>query len=325
MEAATGAVIETRGLVKTFAEARAVDGIDLDVPAGGVYGFLGPNGAGKTTTIRILAGLLWPTRGSARILGQPVRPGAPVLGRIGCLIERPAVYPYLSATDNLRVLATARGLPTEELGSSIAAALDRVGLGSVAKRRAGGFSTGMRQRLALAAAFLGRPELVILDEPTNGLDPNGVVDVRRLIASLAADGTTIFLSSHVLPEVEQLCDRIAILRDGRIVAAGSKAEVLGTRERIRVGFDSAADAAAALVLLPTRRSWPVARDGDAAVLVDAPAGEASAVNRLLVEGGLFAADLTVRRPSLEAVFRELTLDEPHEVEPAPAPPSEPGR
>jgi ABC-2 type transport system ATP-binding protein len=318
VEGATGAVIETRGLVKTFAEARAVDGIDLEVPAGGVYGFLGPNGAGKTTTIRILAGLLWPTRGSARVLGQPVRPGAPVLHRVGCLIERPAVYPYLSATDNLRVLATARGLPVETLPSLIAAALDRVGLGGVARRRAGGFSTGMRQRLALAAAFLGRPELVILDEPTNGLDPNGVVDVRQLIASLAADGTTIFLSSHVLPEVEQLCDSIAILRDGQIVAAGSKSEVLGTGERIRVGFDSPDDAAAALALLSARRSWPVARGGDAALFIDAPAGDASVVNRLLAEGGLFAADLTVRRPSLEAVFRELTLDEPRVDEPTAA-------
>jgi ABC-2 type transport system ATP-binding protein len=324
LESATGAVIETRGLVKTFAEARAVDGIDLDVPAGGVFGFLGPNGAGKTTTIRILAGLLWPTRGSARVLGQPVRPGAPVLHRVGCLIERPALYPYLSATDNLRVLATARGLPAETLPSLIAAALDRVGLGGVARRRAGGFSTGMRQRLALAAAFLGGPELVILDEPTNGLDPNGVVDVRELIASLAADGTTIFLSSHVLPEVEQLCDRIAILRDGRIVAAGSKSEVLGTGERIRVGFDSAADAAAATALLATRRSWPVSRDGDVALLIDAPAGERSAINRLLVEGGLYAAELALRRPSLEAVFRELTLDEPDVDEPQVAPRVDPG-
>src|SRR5215212_1012244 len=158
---AAGAVIETRGLVKAFAEARAVDGIDLDVPAGGVYGFLGPNGAGKTTTIRILAGLLWPTRGSARILGEPVRPGASILRRVGCLIERPAVYPYLTATDNLRVFAAARGLPSGGLERVAGEALERVGLGSVARRKAGGFSTGMLQRLALATAFVGRPELVI--------------------------------------------------------------------------------------------------------------------------------------------------------------------
>src|SRR3954469_11249059 len=234
----TSAVIETRGLVKSFAEARAVDGIDLDVPSGGVYGFLGPNGAGKTTTIRILAGLLWPTRGTARIFGEAVVPGAPVLRRVGCLIERPAIYPYLSATDNLRVFATARGLPPADLPRIAAEALDRVGLGAVARRKAGGFSTGMLQRLALAAAFLGRPELVILDEPTNGLDPNGVVDVRRLIAALAGEGTTIFLSTHVLPEVEQLCDRIAILRDGRIVAAGPAGDVLGTGVRVVARFDS---------------------------------------------------------------------------------------
>src|SRR3954454_12664236 len=181
----TSAVIETRGLVKSFAEARAVDGIDLDVPAGGVYGFLGPNGAGKTTTIRILAGLLWPTRGSARIFGETVRPGAAVLRRVGCLIERPAIYPYLSATENLLVFATARGLPADGLRRVAAEALERVGLASVAARKAGGFSTGMRQRLALATAFLGRPELVILDEPTNGLDPKRGVDVRRVVGALA--------------------------------------------------------------------------------------------------------------------------------------------
>jgi ABC-2 type transport system ATP-binding protein len=323
--ASSAPVIATRGLVKRFAEAEAVAGIDLEVPAGGVFGFLGPNGAGKTTTIRILAGLLWATKGQAWLLGQRTAPGAPVLGRVGCLIERPALYPYLSATDNLRVLATARGLPGAELPALIGAALDRVGLAAAARRKTGAFSTGMRQRLALAAAFLGRPELVILDEPTNGLDPNGVVDVRELIASLAADGTTIFLSTHVLPEVEQLCDRIAILRDGRIVAAGSKAEVLGTGERIRVGFDDPSDAAAALSLVASRRSFPVTPDGAAAILIEAPGLEASAVNRLLAEGGLYAADLTVRRPSLESVFRELTLDEPAApAEPAePAPPAEP--
>ena len=317
----TGApVIEIRGLVKRFAEAQAVDGIDLEVPAGGVYGFLGPNGAGKTTTIRILAGLLWPTRGAARILGEPVRPGAPVLRRLGSLIERPAFYPYLSAIDNLRVIATARGLPPAGIPPLVMEALDRVGLTTVARRKVGGFSTGMRQRLSLGAAFLGRPELVILDEPTNGLDPNGVVDVRRLIASLASDGTTVFLSSHVLPEVEQLCRRIAILREGRIVAAGDASDVLGTGERLFVRFDTPDQATAALRLLGERRpGWVVARDGDAALLVDAAAAESSGLNRLLAESGTYPAELSVRRPSLEAVFRELTLDHadtPADVAPA---------
>ncbi|HEY3164923.1 MAG TPA: ABC transporter ATP-binding protein [Candidatus Limnocylindrales bacterium] len=304
------AVIETRGLVKRFAEANAVDGIDLDVPAGGVYGFLGPNGAGKTTTIRILVGLLWPTRGGARVLGEPVVPGAPVLSRVGSLIERPALYPYLSAFENVRVFGTAHGLGPDVLAQRAGEALDRVGLGAVALRRAGGFSTGMKQRLAIAIALIGRPELVILDEPTNGLDPNGVVDVRELIARLAADGTTVFLSSHVLPEVEQLCDRVAILRAGKIVAEGPTHDLLGTGERLYIRFDTAAEAAAALARLGPSAT-PAGDDphrSGSAILVEAPAAEASRINRDLATAGLYPAELTPRRESLEAVFRELTAD-----------------
>jgi ABC-2 type transport system ATP-binding protein len=160
-------------------------------------------------------------------------------------------------------------------------------------------------------AFLGEPELVILDEPTNGLDPNGVVDVRRLIKALSGGGTTIVLSSHVLPEVEQLCDRIAIMRDGRLVAEGPAGDVLGRGERLFVRFDTPADAdAAARVLGERRPSWALARDEAAALLVDTTAAEASGLNRLLAEAGLFPSELGVRRPSLEAVFRELTLDHP---------------
>ncbi|HET9346322.1 MAG TPA: ABC transporter ATP-binding protein [Candidatus Limnocylindrales bacterium] len=303
----TGAVIETHGLVKHFDGTVAVDGIDLAVPAGGVYGFLGPNGAGKTTTIRVLTGLLWPTRGGARVLGEPVRPGAPVLRDVGCMIERPAIYPYLTPIDNLRVFATARGLPRAGLDPILREALDRVGLGAVTRRKAGGFSTGMLQRLAFATALIGRPSLLILDEPTNGLDPNGVVDVRELIGSLAAEGTTIFLSSHVLPEVEQLCSRIAILRDGKVVAEGPTADLLATGERLYIRFDGVADGGRAIDVL-RKTAWIVSPAGDAGVLVEAPASEASGLNRLLVGEGLFAAELAVRRTSLEAVFRELTLD-----------------
>jgi ABC-2 type transport system ATP-binding protein len=217
---ATTPVISTRDLVKRFSDIDAVAGIDLAVPPGGVYGFLGPNGAGKTTTIRILLGLIRPTRGSAALFGEPVAQGRAVLDRVGALVERPAFYPYLSATDNLRLLGLARGIPESRLGTLVPEALDRVGLAEAAPRKAGRFSTGMRQRLGIAAALLGRPDLVILDEPANGLDPNGVVDVRQLISALARDGITVFLSSHVLPEVEQLCQRVAILQKGRIVAEG---------------------------------------------------------------------------------------------------------
>jgi ABC-type multidrug transport system ATPase subunit len=306
-------VIETRGLVKRFAEANAVDGIDLDVPAGGVYGFLGPNGAGKTTTIRILVGLLWPTRGTSRIFGEAVAPGAPVLDRVGSLIERPALYPYLSAFENVRVFGTAHGLGPDILASRIGESLDRVGLGSVARRKAGGFSTGMRQRLALAIALIGRPDLVILDEPTNGLDPNGVVDVRELIARLAADGVTVFLSSHVLPEVEQLCDRVAILREGRIVAEGSTGDLLGGGERLFVRFDTAAEAEAARAILGPSVATAAPADGgavqpSAALLLDVPGADASRINRTLGAAGLYPAELSPRRESLETVFRELTAD-----------------
>ncbi len=304
---ATTAVIETSGLVKRFADANAVAGIDLSVPAGGVYGFLGPNGAGKTTTIRILVGLLWPTRGSSRIFGEAIEPGAPVLGRVGSLIERPAFYPYLSAVENLRVFGTAHGLGPDVLVQRAGEALDRVGLSGAARRKAGGFSTGMRQRLALATALIGRPELVILDEPTNGLDPNGVVDVRELIARLAKDGTTVFLSSHVLPKVEQLCDRVAILREGRIVAEGPTADLLAAGERLVVRFDTPAEAASArrhLALDPA----PDPAELDTTLLLDVPAADASRINRTLGEAGLYPAELTVRRQSLETVFRELTAD-----------------
>ncbi|MDQ3128296.1 MAG: ABC transporter ATP-binding protein [Chloroflexota bacterium] len=313
-------VIETSGLVKRFADANAVAGIDLSVPAGGVYGFLGPNGAGKTTTIRILVGLLWPTRGSSRIFGEAVEPGAPVLRRVGSLIERPAFYPYLSALENLRVFGTAHGLGPDQLVQRAGEALERVGLAGAARRRAGGYSTGMRQRLALATALIGRPELVILDEPTNGLDPNGVVDVRELIAGLAKDGTTVFLSSHVLPEVEQLCDRVAILREGRIVAEGPTADLLAVGERLVVRFDTAteADAARSVLGLDPALLDTSPTGGDTTLLVDVPAADASRINRTLAEAGLYPAELTIRRQSLETVFRELTADhDPAAVAPIP--------
>jgi ABC-2 type transport system ATP-binding protein len=304
----TGAVIEARGLVKRFAGVEAVAGIDLSVPRGGVYGFLGPNGAGKTTTIRILVGLISATRGSASIFGEPVGPSAPVLARVGSVVERPAFYPYLSATDNLRVLAAARRMTADATRARVPEALDRVGLTDAAKRKAGRFSTGMKQRLGIAAALLDRPELVILDEPTNGLDPNGVVDVRDLIAGLARDGTTVFLSSHILSEVEQVCDRVAILRAGRIVAEGDTQAMLRTGERLLVRFDTPDEAERARSILAA--IGPVEAAVDGTLLVDAPPGAGSRVARALASGELFPAEISVRRHTLESVFLELTADPP---------------
>ena len=307
-----GLAIETTALAKRFGAVEAVAGIDLRVPIGSVFGFLGPNGAGKTTTIRMLVGLMRPTRGGALVLGSPVRPGATDLDGVGALVERPAFYPYLTARDNLRLLAITRGARDAEARRLADEALERTGLTEVAGRKVGGFSTGMRQRLGLAVAMLHRPRLVILDEPTNGLDPSGVVEVRRLIGGLARDGATVFLSSHVLTEVEQLCDRVAILRRGRVVADGSPLELLAGSGSISVRFDDPAAAQAAVAALGAEgiaASTP-APDAADTLVVRLPADEGSRVSRLLAGAGLYPSELTPKRRTLEDAFLELTRDEP---------------
>jgi ABC-2 type transport system ATP-binding protein len=312
-------VISTQALVKRFKDVDAVAGVDLRVPAGGIYGFLGPNGAGKTTTIRILLGLIRPTRGSASLFGEQVAPGRPVLDRVGALVERPAFYPYLSAIDNLRLLGLSRGVDESRLRVAVPEVLDRVGMTYAAKRKAGRFSTGMRQRLGIAAALLGRPELVILDEPANGLDPNGVVDVRALISGLARDGITVFLSSHVLPEVEQLCQRVAILQSGRVVAEGETQAMLQQGERLHVRFDSDEEARRARAVLESVWSGDAVApvDGAPAFLIRTGSPSGAEAIRILAASDLFPAEVVVRRQSLEAVFIELTGE--HEAAPPPSP------
>ena len=316
----TAPVIATQGLAKRFTEIEAVGGVDLRVPAGGIYGFLGPNGAGKTTTIRMLLGLLRPSRGTATLFGEPVAPGRAVLDRVGALVERPAFYPYLSATDNLRLLGLLKGIPESRLRETVPVALDRVGLAAAAGRKAGRFSTGMRQRLGIAAALLGQPDLVILDEPANGLDPNGVVDVRELISGLARDGITVFLSSHVLPEVEQLCDRVAILQAGRIVAEGETQDMLRQGERLFVRFDTVDDAARARPILDRIGTTEPGKVPEA-VLLETAASRGSEVVRALASADLYPAEVSVRRPSLEAVFIQLTADAEHAGSVAPETPA----
>jgi len=302
-------VIATQGLVKQFKDVQAVAGLDLRVPAGGVYGFLGPNGAGKTTTIRMLLALVRPTRGSVTLFDEPVAPGRPVLDRVGALVERPALYPYLSASDNLRLVGLARGMADPTLRDRVPEVLDRVGLAAAAKRPAGRFSTGMRQRLGIAQALLNRPELVILDEPANGLDPNGVVDIRELIEALARDGTTVFLSSHVLPEVEQLCHRVAILQAGRIIAEGETQELLQQGERLHARFESEADATRARTVIEAALpDVAVTPDGPDSFGVPSGSLTGSALIRMLAGQDLFPIEVVVRRHSLEDVFIELTAD-----------------
>ncbi|MGH2463990.1 MAG: ABC transporter ATP-binding protein, partial [Candidatus Limnocylindrales bacterium] len=280
--------------------------------------FLGPNGAGKTTTIRMLVGLLAPTSGTASLLGEPVLPGSTDLRHVGALVERPAFYSYLSAVDNLRLFAAAHGAADRDARTLIGPALERTGLAPVARRKVGGFSTGMRQRLGLALAILHQPRLVILDEPTNGLDPAGVVEVRAILGQLARDGTTIFLSSHVLTEVEQLCGRVAILRQGRVVADGATADLLRGQGEIHLRFDSVAEAEEALRLF-VQRDIEVRRAGPEPlpeVLVSLAPTEGSRVARLLGEAGLYPAELSPRRATLEDVFLELTRDVPADEAPS---------
>ena len=207
--------VETTGLTKRFGGHAAVDGIDLAVPTGSVYGFLGPNGSGKTTTIRMLLGLISPTSGSRRLLGRPIpEASVDVLHRVGSLVEGPAFHPYLSGRANLARLDAADVLADPRTSRTrIDAALDRVGLLAAAQKRYRAYSLGMRQRLAIAAALLAPRDLLVLDEPTNGLDPQGTREVRSLIASLASDGTTVLVSSHLLAEVEQVCSHVGMMRD----------------------------------------------------------------------------------------------------------------
>src|SRR3989442_9415360 len=213
MTTTTDNVVSTSGLTKRYGKTiTAVDALDLEVRRGEVFGFLGPNGAGKTTTLRMLLGLIRPTSGSARVVGR--RPGEPAgLARIGSLVESPAFYPYLSGRENLKVVADYAGLSH----AGIDAALDEVELLSRAKDRFGTYSMGMKQRLAVAAALIKEPELLILDEPTNGLDPHGVVEMRALIRPLCSDHRTVMLSRHLLHEVQQISDRVAILRTGKLL------------------------------------------------------------------------------------------------------------
>src|ERR1700749_2241646 len=222
--------IASQGLTKRFRGQLAVDHIDLAVPRGAVYGFLGPNGSGKTTTIRMLLGLAYPTRGTAELLGVPVRDGAvSVLSRVGSLVEGPAFYPYLSGWDNLaRYDAADRSASSKSAAARIGQALERVGLTAAAKKRYRNYSLGMKQRLAIAAGLLRPRELIILDEPTNGLDPQGTPAVRALVRQIAAEGVTVFVSSHLLAEVEQICTHVGVMRTGKLVFQGSLAELRRT-------------------------------------------------------------------------------------------------
>ncbi|MEU1081398.1 ABC transporter ATP-binding protein [Streptomyces sp. NPDC005908] len=304
--AAGDGIVVTRGLTKRYRGGQlAVDDLRLTVPAGSVFGFLGPNGSGKTTTIRMLMGLIEPTSGTAHVLGRPMpRSARAVLPHVGALIEGPALYGFLSGRDNLLRLDAAD--PTADprtRKARVAAALDRVGLTAAAGKKARAYSLGMKQRLGLAAALLRPRRLLVLDEPTNGLDPQGMREIRSLVRELATDGTTVFLSSHLLDEIEQVCTHVAVMARGRLITQGPVADLAaGARGRLVVATPDSADAAR---VLKEQGVADVVVDGER-VTGEAPERDLAEVNAALVTAGVRVRGFGVERASLEDAFVALT-------------------
>jgi len=307
MTESASTVIRTQGLTKRFGGLVAVDKIDLEVVQGDIYGFLGANGSGKTTTVRMLLGLVLPTAGSVEVLGAPIPKAAGrVLPHVGTLIEGPAAYGHLSGAANLRLLDASGPNPgRRDRNRRVEAALEQVGLAAVGSRPVKAYSLGMRQRLGLAAALLRQPKLLLLDEPTNGLDPQGIHEVRDLLLDLNARGTTIFLSSHLLAEIEQFCTRIGVLDRGRLVVQDDLATLKAPTGRSVVQVDRPDDAASLL------DDQVEARTGDRLVVrTDDPAK----LNRRLVESGIGVIGLSPERLTLEDVVLARTSGTADRVE-----------
>jgi ABC-2 type transport system ATP-binding protein len=307
MVSAMVAVLEIAGLRKTYrsrrrGERRALDGFDMVVEAGQVHGFLGPNGSGKTTTLRTLLGLIRPNGGRMAILGREVPANLPsVVGQVGAIVESPQFFPHFSAHDTLSLLADAGNVAQQRVPE----VLELVGLRDRAKERVKTYSLGMKQRLAVASALLKNPKLLILDEPANGLDPGGIREMRDLMRDLSASGMTVLLSSHILGEVQQICDSVTIISLGRRVAAGPVAEVLAQHSSgaVRVRLENLADLpAAAQVLVASGARVDIQPDHLLVTGVDKP----SSVTRMLAGRELYVSELAPITVDLESVFLELT-------------------
>jgi ABC-2 type transport system ATP-binding protein len=291
------AAISVQGLTKRFGDVLAVDRLSFEVGPGTVTGFLGPNGAGKTTTLRMLLGLVAPTSGTATIDGRPYRELADPLRRVGAVLEAGGFHPGRSARDHLRVLAMAAGLPAGRVGE----VLEQVGLAAAGRRRVGGFSLGMRQRLGLAAALLGDPEVLVLDEPANGLDPEGVHWLRGLVRGLADQGRTVLVSSHLLAEVAQTIDRVVIIDRGRLVAQSTLADLTAGADRtVRVRTPQPE----ALRDLLVARGATVTLDGPDRLVAGGVTAEQ--VGQAAAAGGVVLHEMRFERSNLEDVFLELT-------------------
>jgi ABC-2 type transport system ATP-binding protein len=295
------AALSTHGLSKRYGSRPAVRDLDLEVRRGEVFGFLGPNGAGKTTTIRMALGLIRPTSGSVELLGLDVRTHrAEVLPRVGALVETPALYPYLSGRRNLRAFAhMLGGVPDARLDEVLAL----VGLADRQRDRVRTYSMGMKQRLGVAVALLNDPELLLLDEPANGLDPAGIVEMRDLLRQLAAGGKTVFISSHVLAEVQQICDRVAIIDRGQLVRVATVADLVASHGEFVLRLE---DPAPALALVRSQPWGAAARLDDGSLVAASPTGRGRDLVHFLARAGIWADTIDERQHNLEEIFLSLT-------------------
>ena len=302
MSATTAPPLEVRGLVKRYGNLAAVDGVDLTVDAGDVYGYLGPNGAGKTTSLRMMLGLIRPTAGTVSLFGRDPWETARALDGVAGFVEAPTFYPYLSGRRNLELLAAFDG---DGASALIDSALQTVELTDRARDKVGGYSHGMRQRLGIAAALLRQPKLLLLDEPTTGLDPGGMRDMRVLVRQLAQQGITIMLSSHLLAEVEEVCNRVAIVQSGKIVYEG---EIAALKRSAGAAYTlQTTDDERALGICRAQRGIEEARPSDGKIWFSAEEEEAvAALSQALVEGGALIRALTPQTARLEDLFFSLT-------------------
>jgi len=293
--------IRTTGLTKDFGDLRAVDNINMDLPRGGVAGFVGPNGSGKSTTIRMLLGLIKPTSGEAEVLGHSIANPSAYLHRVGGLIEAPAFYPSLTGEENLRVFAALGGFAR----GRIAEMLEVVGLGDRGGDKYKNYSLGMKQRLGIALALLPDPDLLVLDEPTNGLDPQGIVEIRSLLMELGASGKTVFVSSHLLAEIQAACDSIVMIDHGGVVFGGSMVDLLNRNSpTIRAAAENDIDTIR-LIELATNAGYTSTRV-NGAIEIDAPSVWAPDLNRLAWQAGITLKELQATSADLEQAFFAMT-------------------
>jgi ABC-2 type transport system ATP-binding protein len=299
-----GPVLSANGLTKRFGKLKAVEDLTFEMPRGGVIGFVGPNGAGKSTTIRVLLGLIKPTGGNAEVLGHGICTPSAYLNKVGALIESPAFYPGLSGSINLRALAKLGGFPTEQ----VPRVLETVGLTSRSGDKVANYSLGMKQRLGIAVALLPDPELLILDEPTNGLDPAGIVEIRNLLRQIGSSGKTVFVSTHLLSEVEAEADRLVMIHNGRLVFAGELADIMQKAcESVYAAPENPAD----LPLLTglVSEAGHLFRQEDDAIIIAAPKKWSSELNRLATSKGVNLRELRPQCESLEDIFLSMTRGE----------------